>query len=109
MKYSGPVPHTCTKCDYYKRLISEYCERITMSNLDKLKNATPRSLRSMTKQEMEDLFSFSVIDFDRDCQHQSLDGTKEDLKWIPIAVVCVVSWWWPSDGPSPTSSMVSSS
>ena len=57
----------------------------------------------------EDLFSFSAIDFDRDCQHQSLDGTKEDLKWIPIAVVCVVSWWWPSDGPSPTSLMVSSS
>ena len=80
-----------------------------MSKLDKHKNATPRSLSSMTKQEREDLFSFSAIDIDRDCQQQSLNGMKEDLKWIPIAVVCVVSWWWPSNGPSPTSSMVSSS
>ena len=61
MKYSGPMPFTCTKCDYYKRLISEYCERIAMSNSDKLKNATPRSLRSMTKQEMEDLRTNCLI------------------------------------------------
>ena len=32
-----------------------------MSNLDKLKNATPRSLRSMTKQEMEVLRTNCLI------------------------------------------------